>query len=107
MILYGKRDALEESQPVIRPKGLFNKVKNRLTRRRYVVSTIRKDEDRFETAVFEANFFYFPRSLKNPAIMVETNTRDDAWVIHYKLTGRLTLEYPDRLFREYRLSAAP
>ncbi|MBM4275717.1 MAG: hypothetical protein FJ134_14830 [Deltaproteobacteria bacterium] len=86
------------------PKGLFNKVKNRLTRRRYVVSTIRKDEDRFETAVFEANFFYFPRSLKNPAITVETYTRDEAWDTHYHLTGRLTLEYPDRLFREYRES---
>ena len=26
-------------------KGLFNKVKNKPTRRRFVVSTIRKDED--------------------------------------------------------------
>jgi DNA-binding MarR family transcriptional regulator len=87
------------------PKGLFNKVKNRMTRRRYVVSTIRKGENLFETAIFEANFFYFPRNLKNPALTVETHTRDDAWDTHFKLTGRLTLEYPERLFQEYREDA--
>lgn len=87
---------------MVQPKGLFNKVRNRLTRRRYVVSTIRKDENLFETAVFEANFFYFPRSLKRPALTVETYNRHEAWDIHYKLTGRLTLEYPEHLFREYR-----
>ncbi len=87
---------------MIKPKGLFNKVKNRMNRRRYVVSTICKGDDLFETAVFEANFFYFPRSLKNPALTVETNTRDDAWDVHFKLTGRLTQEYPESLFREYR-----
>lgn len=84
------------------PKGLFNKVRNRLNRRRYVVSTIRKGDSLFETAIFEANFFYFPRSLKIPALTVETYTHNDAWDMHYKLTGRLTREYPERLFQEYR-----
>jgi len=40
------------------PKGLFNKVKNRPTRRKFVVSTIRKADNLFETAVFSTNFFY-------------------------------------------------
>ncbi len=82
-------------------KGLFNKVRNRRTRQRYVVSTIRKGEALFETAVFEANFFYFPRSLSRPALTVETHTKDEAWDLHYRLTARLTEEYPPALFREY------
>jgi hypothetical protein len=86
----------------MQPKGLFNKVRNRLTRRRYVVSTIRKAENLFETAVFEANFFYFPRNLKNPALTVETHTPDEAWNVHDQLARRLIQEYPECLFEEYR-----
>jgi hypothetical protein len=85
-------------------KGLFNKVKNRPTRRRYVVSTVRKEGDRFETAVFETNFFYLPRSLSRPVLAVETHTRDEAWDTHYRLTARLALEYPPQLFQEYRVA---
>ena len=82
-------------------KGLFNKVKNLPTRRRFVVSTIRKDENRFETAVFEANFFYLPRSWSKPDLTVETRTKDEAWDMHFHLTVRLTKEYPAQVFREY------
>jgi hypothetical protein len=85
-------------------KGLFNKVKNRPTRKRYVVSTIRKDEDVFETAIFETNFFYLPRSLSSPVLAVESHTRDEAWDTHHRLTARLTIEYPLHLFQEYRLA---
>jgi hypothetical protein len=82
-------------------KGLFNKVKNLPTRRRFVVSTICKDDDAFETAVFEANFFYLPRSWSRPALVVVKNTKDEAWDTHYLLTVRLTKEYPMRIFQEY------
>jgi len=81
-------------------KGLFNKVKNRPTRRRFVISTIRKDEDLFETAVFEANFFYLPRRWRQPTLAMETRTVDEAWELHHRLTVRLTREYPVRLFEE-------
>jgi len=87
-------------------KGLFNKVKNRPTRRRFVVSTIRKDENLFETAVFEANFFYLPRRRNQPDLALLTSTPDEAWELHAKLTVRLTHEYPARLIREYQ-EAAP
>lgn len=83
-------------------KGLFNKVRNQATRQRYVVSTIRKGEDRFETAVFEATFFYFPKRLSHPALAVETRTKGEAWDLHYELVKRLTTEYPLKLFEEYR-----
>ncbi len=83
------------------PKGLFNKVKNSPTRQRYVVSTIRKGEDLFETAVFEAGLFYIPRSLKNPAFVLETHTSDEAWEAHHRLVARLAREYPRRLFEEF------
>ncbi len=88
-------------------KGLFNKVKNRSSRRRFVVSTIRKDEGRFETAVFEVNYFYLPRRWflparwKNPDLVVETKTVDEAWEMHYHLTARLAKEYPARIFQEF------
>ncbi len=82
-------------------KGLFNKVKNLPSRRRFVVSTIRKDDNAFETAVFEANFFYLPRSWSRPALVVVTNTKDEAWETHHLLTVRLTKEYPVRIFQEY------
>jgi hypothetical protein len=83
-------------------KGLFNKVKNLPTRQRYVVSTIRKAEGLFETAVFEANFFYLPRSWSRPALTVKTPTRDDAWDLHFRLAGRLATEYPAQVFQEYQ-----
>ena len=85
-------------------KGLFNKVKNSPTRRRFVVSTIKKAEDLFETAVFEANLFYIPRSLSRPLLAIESHTRDEAWGIHYAITARLAKEYPTHLFKEYRPS---
>ncbi|MEW6659268.1 MAG: hypothetical protein AB1424_11460 [Thermodesulfobacteriota bacterium] len=71
------------------------------TRRRFVVSTIRKEDNTFETAVFEANFFYLPRSWSQPALVVATATQDEAWDTHYLLTVRLTKEYPLRIFQEY------
>jgi hypothetical protein len=83
-------------------KGLFNKVKNGPTRRRYVISTICKGENEFETAVFEANFFYLPRSWSRPALRVAHTTKDAAWDLHFTLTQRLTREYPARIFEEYR-----
>ncbi|MFW6122948.1 MAG: hypothetical protein ACOC6L_01775 [Thermodesulfobacteriota bacterium] len=82
-------------------KGLFNKVKNRYTRQRFVVSTIRKEEDVFETAVFAATLLYVPKSLKNPDMTVHTRTQDEAWNMHYEITARLTQEYPARLFQEF------
>jgi hypothetical protein len=85
----------------MRTKGLFNKVKNRPTRRRYVISTIRQAENLFETAVFETNFFYLPRRWSKPELRVQTRTRDEAWDLHYQLTARLTQEYPTRLFEEF------
>jgi len=82
-------------------KGLFNKVKNLPTRKRFVVSTIRKGDNLFETAVFEANFFYLPRSWSQPALVVVRDTKDEAWDTHHLLTVRLTKEYPLRIFQEY------
>ena len=82
-------------------KGLFNKVKNLPTRRRYVVSTVRKGENAFETAIFEANFFYLPRSWNHPDLAIQTATRDEAWELHYRLTARFTQEHPLRLLHEY------
>jgi len=82
-------------------KGLFNKVKNRPTRRRFVVSTIHKDENLYETAIFEANFFYLPRHWNQPELTVVSRTPDEAWALHSKLTVRLTHEFPARLIREY------
>ncbi len=87
---------------MLKPKGLFTKIKNRFTRQRYVVSTIRKGENLFETAVFAANFFYIPSRLKRPALIVESPNQDDAWETHHQLKVRLTLEPPDRVFQEYR-----
>jgi hypothetical protein len=85
----------------MKPKGLFNKIKNRPTRRKFVVSTIRKKDDVFETAVFEANFFYLPRSWHHPDLAIQTTTRDEAWELHYRLTARFTQEHPLRLLQEY------
>ncbi|MBM4284023.1 MAG: hypothetical protein FJ128_02070 [Deltaproteobacteria bacterium] len=82
-------------------KGLFNKVRNRLTRRRYVVSTIRKSSDLYETAVFATNFFYLPRNWSRPDFLIQTPEKDEAWDHHFRLTARLAVEYPGRLFEEY------
>lgn len=86
-------------------KGLFKKVKNRLTRRRYVVSTIRKDANLFETAVFEANIFYWPRNLKNPSLAVQCHDPEEAHRIHDHLVKRLLAEYPPRIFEDYPTGA--
>lgn len=83
------------------PKGLFNKVKNQLTRRKFVVSTIRKGDDVFETAVYETNFFYLPRSWSKPELCIQTATKDEAWGLHYRLTARFTQEHPLRLLQEF------
>jgi hypothetical protein len=82
-------------------KGLFNKVKNRYTRQRFVVSTVRKEENLFETAVFATTLLYVPKSLKKPDMIVHTQTKDEAWDMHYQITHRLTQEYPARLFQEF------
>ena len=82
-------------------KGLFNKVKNLPTRQRYVVSTVRKGDCEFETAVFEANFFYLPRKWSQPQITVATATVEQAWDIHHLLASRLSKEYPLHIFQEY------
>lgn len=87
-------------------KGLFNKVKNLPTRRRFVISTIKKADGRFETAVFEAGFFYTPRHLSKPDLAVENHSQEEAWDLHYRLTVRLANEYPTRVFEEY-LSRPP
>ena len=87
---------------VLNPKGLFNKVKNQPTRQRFVVSTIRKGDDLFETAVFAASFFYIPRHLSKPDLAVETHSQDKAWDLHHEIAARLVKEYPARLFEEYR-----
>jgi len=83
-------------------KGLFNKVKNLPTRRRYVVSTIRRAEDLFETAVFEANFFFLPRRWSKPELTVGTHSRDEAWDLHFRLMARLANEFPGQVFQEYQ-----
>ncbi len=83
-------------------QGLFNKVKNGPTRRRFVVSTIKKGEGLFETAVFEANLLYIPKTLTRPDLAVETHTKDEAWDLHYLITARLAKEYPPRRFEEFR-----
>jgi hypothetical protein len=93
----------------MKPKGLFNKVKNKATRRKFVVSTIRKGNDIFETGVFVANFFYIPRHLSQPDLAVETHSQDEALKVHYKLAARLTEEHPMRVMQDYfgTASSAP
>lgn len=82
-------------------QGLFNKVKNRNTSQRFVVSTIKKGEELFETAVFAATILYFPKSLSQPELTIQTQSKDEAWDTHYRLTNRLTIEFPARLFQEF------
>jgi hypothetical protein len=87
--------------------GLFNKVKNKPTRRRFLVSTIRKGEYVFETGVFVANFFYIPRHLSQPDLAVVTHSQDEALELHYKLTVRLTEEHPMRVMQDYLQAGKP
>jgi hypothetical protein len=82
-------------------KGLFNKVKNKPTRQKFVVSTIRKDDKLFETAIFAANFLYLPRDWNQPELTVTSSTPAEAWDLHAKLAVRLTHEYPARVIQEY------
>ncbi len=82
-------------------KGLFNKIKNFQTRQRYVVSTIRKEDNLFETAVFAATFFYFPKNLSKPDLSIQTRSKEEAWDTHYQIMARLTTEYPARLFEDF------
>jgi hypothetical protein len=82
-------------------KGLFNKIKNRRTRQRFVVSTVRQGEALFETAVFAATLLYLPKSLSKPEMTVKTHSQGEAWDMHYLITDRLTTEYPARLFQEF------
>jgi hypothetical protein len=91
-----------KARPLISAKGLFHKVKNLPTRRRFAVSTVKKGEDLYETAVFEAGFFYVPRHWSKPALTVESHTKDAAWDLHCRLADRLIKEYPAHLFEEYR-----
>ena len=67
-----------------------------------MVSTIRKAEGRFETAVSEVNFFDPPRRWSNPDLAVETSAKDEAWDLHHRLAARLAQEHPAGLFEEYR-----
>jgi hypothetical protein len=82
-------------------KGLFNKVKNRNTRQRFVVSTIRQGEGLFETAVFAATLLYIPKSLSKPEMTIKTHSQDEAWDMHYRIADRLATEFPVRLFQEF------
>jgi hypothetical protein len=83
--------------------GLFNRIRNKQTRRRFLISTIRKDGHTFETAVFAANFLYLPYgfTLKNPLLLVQCSSHEEADKIHHTLTKRLQKEYPPRVFQEY------
>ena len=81
-------------------------MKNRLTRQRYLVSTIRQGENLFEIAVFEATFLH-PRSLSKPTLALKTDSRDEAWDLHHRLAARLTVECPARLFQEYQSDVPP
>lgn len=83
--------------------GLFNKVRNKLTGRRFLVSTIKLDDTTFETAVFQANVFFLPKGLrlKNPAFVRQTANPEEAEQLHQGLSRRLISELPERLFHEY------
>jgi hypothetical protein len=82
--------------------GLFNKVRNKLTGKRFLISTIKKDDNTFETAVFPANFFYLPQGLKltNPCFVKQTHEPEEAEGLHHTLTQRLQTEFPERLFQD-------
>ena len=48
----------------------------------------------FETAIFEANFFYLPRRWDQPEFTVMSSTPDEAWKLHAELAVRFTHEFP-------------
>jgi c-di-GMP-related signal transduction protein len=82
--------------------GLFNRIKNKLTGKRFLVSTIKKDDNTYETAVFPANFFYLPQGFKltNPRLVKQSRDPEEADRIHHTLSQRLQTEFPERLFQE-------
>ncbi len=83
--------------------GLFNRVRNRLTGARFLISTIKKDEQTFETAVFRANFFYLPQglNLRHPCLVYQCQDPAEADRFHAVITRRLQEEYPARIFQEF------
>ncbi len=83
--------------------GLFHKVKNKPTGRRFLISTIKKDDNTYETAVFPANFFYLPQGFKltNPSLVRKSQDSPEAEQIHQSLSQRLKIEFPERLFQEF------
>jgi hypothetical protein len=83
--------------------GLFNKVRNKLTGKRFLISTIKKDDNTFETAVFPANLLYLPQGFKltNPCLVRQSHDDQEADGLHQDLAQRLLTEYPERLFQEY------
>jgi hypothetical protein len=83
--------------------GMFNKVKNKLTSKRFLVSTIKKDDNIFETAVFPANFFYLPQGFKltNPSLVKQSRDPEEAERLHQTLSQRLQTEFPERLLQEF------
>jgi len=83
--------------------GLFAKIKNKLTGRRFLISTIKKDDNTFETAVFPANLFYLPRGFKlsNPSLVKTSQNPEEAEWVHHSLSQRLQTELPERLFQEF------
>jgi hypothetical protein len=91
----------------MKSKGLFNKVKNRSTRRKFVISTIRTRDGAFESAVFETNFFYLPRDWNHPDLTIQSSNARQAWEMHYRLMARFTKEHPLNLLREYHETAEP
>jgi hypothetical protein len=83
--------------------GLFNRVRNKLTGKRFLVSTIKKDDATFETAVFPANLFYLPQGFKlsNPCLVRQSRDSEESDLIHQTLTQRLQSEFPERVFQEF------
>jgi hypothetical protein len=83
--------------------GLFNRVRNSMTGRRFLISTIKKDDASFETAVFQANFLYLPRGLRltNPCLVLQSHASEEADQLHRSLAQRLQTDFPERLFQEY------
>lgn len=83
--------------------GLFNRVRNKMTGKRFLISTIKKDDATFETAVFPANIFYLPQGFKlsNPSLVIQTRDPEEAERLQQTLSQRLQMEFPERLFQEY------
>ena len=83
--------------------GLFNKVRNKPTGRRFLISTIKRDDQTFETAVFRANIFFLPQGfrLSNPCLVKLSQDPEAADKLHHALSERLKTEFPERLFQEF------